>query len=219
MNILSPSILAADFTVLGDEINEVKKAGAKYLHFDVMDGHFVDNISFGPPVLKSVRKATDLTLDVHLMISNPYKYIEAFANAGADIINFHYEAVDNHMDIINKIKSMNKKVGITVKPKTDIEKIYPFLKHLDMVLIMSVEPGFGGQKFNAEMLVKAKTLRKHIDDNNLSVDIEMDGGINLDNVNTVIESGVNVVVAGSAVFEKGKTEHNAKRFMEILNKY
>ena len=216
MNILAPSILSADFARLGEQVKKVEKAGAQYLHFDVMDGHFVPNISFGIPVLECVRNITDLTLDVHLMVEEPEKFIDSFAEAGADIINFHFEAVADPFVLIKKIKNLSKRVAITVKPETDISCIFKYADMLDMVLIMSVEPGFGGQELIAESLNKARKLRDYINENNITLDIEMDGGIYLGNISKVIESGVNVVVSGSAVFGSEDIERKTKEFMGLM---
>ncbi|MDR2939015.1 MAG: ribulose-phosphate 3-epimerase [Clostridiales bacterium] len=213
---LAPSILAADFTQLGYQIKQIEESGAHYLHIDVMDGLFVPNISLGQPVIKSIRKATDMTFDVHLMIDSPDRYIEEFANAGADIINVHVEAVPDIDASIRKIKSCNKRAAITVKPNTDIEVVYPFLGLVDMVLIMSVEPGFGGQKLIPGALKKAEKLAGHITNNNLFTEIEMDGGINMENIKDVLNAGVNVAVVGSAIFGSSDIKKSVRDFYNAI---
>ena len=200
MNILAPSILSADFTILGEQIKETEAAGAQYLHFDVMDGIFVPSISFGLPVLKSIRKASGQVYDVHLMIEEPIRYIEEFAQSGADIITFHIEAASDPREVIDKIHSCGKKAGMAIKPKTSVEAIRPYIEHLDMVLVMTVEPGFGGQKYMDECTEKVREARKMITDAGLSVDVEIDGGVTADNIGVPLEAGANVIVAGSAVF-------------------
>lgn len=215
MNILSPSILSADFCRLGEQIKEVELAGAKYLHIDVMDGIFVPSISYGMPVIKSIRKCSDIFFDVHLMIDRPERYIKEFAESGADLINFHLEATSDVKGIIAKIRDLGKQVGITIKPGTPAESVGPYLELVDMVLVMTVEPGFGGQKLMPECLDKVREIRKMIVERGLDVDIEVDGGINADNVGLALEAGANVIVAGSAVFRNDIAE-NVRNFLRKL---
>lgn len=200
MAIVSPSILSADFANLERDINKIKNAGAQYVHVDVMDGQFVKNITIGAPVVKSIRKCTDLVLDVHLMITQPERYIDDFINAGSDIITFHLESTDKADEIIEKIKSAGIKAGITVKPNTPVEDTYKYLDRVDMVLLMSVEPGFGGQKYIESTNEKIIALKKEIIKTGRDIDIEIDGGITEENVSEVVKKGVNVIVAGSAIF-------------------
>jgi ribulose-phosphate 3-epimerase len=214
MFILSPSILAADFTILGQQLQELEKAGVSYLHIDVMDGIFVPSISFGMPVIKSIRDATENTLDVHLMIMDPERYIPEFKECGADIITFHLEASDTPGNLINMIHAMGIKVGITVRPETPIELLYPYLSDVDMALVMSVSPGFGGQEFIPESLERIRKLRTYIDHMGLKTDIQVDGGIYHDNVRAVVDAGANVIVAGSAIFG-GDIHKNVKQFLEV----
>ena len=212
---LAPSILAADFTRLGKQINDVERAGAEYLHVDIMDGHFVPNLSLGPSVVASIRRVTDLTIDVHLMIENPDRFIHDFAQAGADIINIHAEACEPG-PIIKAIKAAGKKAGLTIKPGTPIEAVLPFIHELDLILVMSVEPGFGGQKLIPDCLFKAHKLADYIENHDLNTELEMDGGIYLSNVRDVIQSGVNAVVAGSAIFGAPEPGGAVCAFMDIF---
>lgn len=197
---ISPSLLAADFSKLSEEIAAVEQAGATMLHLDVMDGLFVNNISFGIPVIQSIRKVTDIVFDVHLMIQAPERFIPQFASAGADLITFHYEACEDAAAALREIRSLGKRAALSVKPKTPIEAVYPYLELCDMVLIMTVEPGFGGQSFMYDMLDKVKALRKKIEDEGLEVDIQVDGGVNAETARLCREAGANILVAGSAVF-------------------
>ena len=197
---ISPSILSADFSKLGSEISELEKAGADLIHIDVMDGHFVPNITLGPDIIKDLRKHTSLPLDVHLMISPVHKYIKNFAEAGADIITIHPEATDNLIQTVNEIKKFGKKAGISLNPETTIEKLLPVINLIDLVLIMSVNPGFGGQKFIKETLEKVKLLRKEIDQKKLPIEIEIDGGINFENSKLAIQAGVDIIVSGKTIF-------------------
>ncbi len=198
---ISPSVLASDFSRLGEESVLMKNSGADWLHLDVMDGHFVPNISFGAPVIKSIRGLTDLVFDVHLMISDPFKYAEDFASAGADIITFHYESNSDVSDTLDKIHSLGCKAGLSIKPGTPVESVFPFLDKTDMVLVMTVEPGFGGQSFMFDMMDKVKILKSEIAGRFLDVDIQVDGGINEETVRIAARAGANVFVAGSAVFK------------------
>jgi ribulose-phosphate 3-epimerase len=198
---ISPSILSADFSQLGTEIKRLQDGGADMIHVDVMDGHFVPNLTIGPPVIKALRKHCSLIFDVHLMISPVHKYIEDYADAGADIITIHPEATKNLQDSILKIKSLNKKVGISLNPESKIDLIKNLLDQIDLVLIMSVNPGFGGQKFMPEVLDKIKKLKKIQTEKNINFDIEIDGGINFDNCQAAIEAGANILVSGTTVFK------------------
>ncbi len=198
---IAPSILSADFSQLGNEIKRLEKAGADMIHVDVMDGHFVPNLTMGPPVIKTLRKYTNLPFDVHLMISPVHKYIKDYAEAGANIITIHPEATENLEMSIKHIKDLGKKVGVSLNPNTQIDVIKNFLSNINLVLIMSVHPGFGGQKFMPEVLDKIKKLKKIKDQKNLKFDIEVDGGINFDNNKLVIDAGANILVSGTTVFE------------------
>ena len=198
---ISPSILSADFSQLGNEIKRLEEGGADMIHVDVMDGHFVPNLTIGPPVIKALRKQCSIKFDVHLMISPVHKYIEAYSDAGADIITIHPEATDNLEESILKIKSLNKKVGVSLNPESKIDLIVDYLEKIDLVLIMSVNPGFGGQKFMPEVLDKIRELKKIQSKNNLNFDIEIDGGINFDNCQSAIEAGANILVSGTTVFK------------------
>ncbi len=211
---ISPSILSADFSQLGNEIKKLEQGGADLIHVDVMDGHFVPNLTIGPPVIKNLRKYTKLPFDVHLMISPVHKYIEDYAEAGADIITIHPEATDNLKESINLIKKLGKKVGISLNPKTEIKTLIDEIQNIDLVLVMSVNPGFGGQKFMPEVLDKIKELKKIKDKNQYQFDIEVDGGINFSNSKMVLEAGANILVSGTTIFKEN--DGNIKTNIEKL---
>ena len=211
---ISPSILSADFSKLGNEIQNLEKAEADLIHIDVMDGHFVPNITIGPGVIKKLRKYTSLPFDVHLMISPVHNFIKNFADAGADIITIHPEATSDLVSSIKKIKSYNKKAGVSLNPETSLDKVMPVLNLIDLVLVMSVNPGFGGQKFIKEVLEKIKILRKEIDSKKLKTQIEIDGGINFENAKTAIVAGVDILVSGTTIFEENGG--NLKKNIQLL---
>lgn len=215
MNILSPSILAADFWKLGEQIKEAQEAGAQYLHIDVMDGVFVPSISFGMPVISSLRKMTDIFFDVHIMITEPERYAAEFVECGANMVTFHLEATDKVEETIRIIRDAGAKVGISIKPGTPVEAVEPYLDKVDMVLVMTVEPGFGGQKYIEYCTEKIRGIRRMITEKGLNVDVQVDGGITADNVHVVLEAGANVIVAGSAVFKNSITE-NVKNFLKVM---
>jgi len=211
---ISPSILSADFSQLAKEIKKLEEGGADMIHVDVMDGHFVPNLTIGPPVIKSLKKHSSLPFDVHLMISPVHKYIDDFSEAGADIITIHPEATDDMNNSISKIKGLNKKVGVSLNPETKVEVILEHLDKIDLVLIMSVNPGFGGQKFMPEVLTKVRDLKKLKIEKGLDFDIEIDGGINFENSKQVIEAGANILVSGTTIFKSN--DGDIKKNIELL---
>ena len=211
---ISPSILSADFSKLGSEIKKLEESGADMIHVDVMDGHFVPNLTIGPPVIKSLKKHSSLIFDVHLMISPVHNYIEAYAEAGADIITIHPEATDDLKKSISKIKQLNKRVGVSLNPETKVDIITEYLDLIDLVLVMSVNPGFGGQKFMPEVLPKIKELKKIQKDRKLNFDIEIDGGINFENSKAAIEAGANILVSGTTIFKNNNGD--IKKNIELL---
>ena len=216
--VLSPSILAADFKVLGQEMKKTEENGAAYIHFDVMDGMFVPSISFGMPVLASIHDATEQFMDAHLMVQEPIRYVEAFQKAGADYVTVHLEACEDVKTTLDKIHACGMKAGLAVNPETDVKELVPYLEDVEMILIMSVHPGFGGQKFIPESLDKIREVRAMLKKKNLETDIQVDGGIYVENVREVLDAGANVIVAGSAVF-RGDAGENTAKFMEILKSY
>ncbi len=211
---ISPSILSADFSQLGNEIKRLEEGGADMIHVDVMDGHFVPNLTMGPPIIKALRKYTKLPFDVHLMISPVHKYIQDYAEAGADIITIHPETTENLKESIDHIKRLNKKVGLSLNPESKINVVTNFLNEIDLVLIMSVKPGFGGQKFMPEVLDKVRELKKIKDQQNLDFDIEIDGGINFNNNKLAIDAGANILVSGTTVFKDNNG--NIKKNIDLL---
>lgn len=216
--VLSPSILAADFKILGQEMKKTEENGAAYIHFDVMDGMFVPSISFGMPVLASIHDATEQFMDAHLMVQEPIRYVEAFQKAGADYVTVHLEACEDVKTTLDKIHACGMKAGLAVNPETDVKELVPYLEDVEMILIMSVHPGFGGQKFIPESLDKIREVRAMLNEKNLETDIQVDGGIYVENVREVLDAGANVIVAGSAVF-RGDAGENTAKFMEILKSY
>ena len=216
--VLSPSILAADFKVLGQEMKKTEENGAAYIHFDVMDGMFVPSISFGMPVLASIHDETEQFMDVHLMVQEPIRYVEAFQKAGADYVTVHLEACEDVKTTLDKIHACGMKAGLAVNPETDVKELVPYMEDVEMILIMSVQPGFGGQKFIPESLDKIREVRAMLNEKNLETDIQVDGGIYVENVREVLDAGANVIVAGSAVF-RGDAGENTAKFMEILKSY
>ena len=216
--VLSPSILAADFKVLGQEMKKTEENGAAYIHFDVMDGMFVPSISFGMPVLASIHDATEQFMDAQLMVQEPIRYVEAFQKAGADYVTVHLEACEDVKTTLDKIHACGMKAGLAVNPETDVKELVPYMEDVEMILIMSVQPGFGGQKFIPESLDKIREVRAMLNEKNLETDIQVDGGIYVENVREVLDAGANVIVAGSAVF-RGDAGENTAKFMEILKSY
>ena len=216
MYILAPSLLAADFNILGQQIKETERLGAKYLHIDVMDGVFVPSISFGMPLISSIRENSRQFFDVHLMIVNPMRYIKEFVECGADGITFHLEAVENASEVIRAIHEAGARASVSIKPGTPVEAVYPYLGQVEMVLLMSVEPGFGGQVFMPEAYGRIRKLRDYIDSHGMKTKIEVDGGIGKKNVKEVLQAGADICVAGSAVFKKRSIEENMSYFMKVF---
>lgn len=216
MNILSPSILSADFKKLGSEVQLIDEAGAEYIHIDVMDGMFVQSISYGMPVMKAIREVTDKVFDVHLMIEEPVRYIEDFVKSGANIITVHVEACKDVVATIEKIRACGAKPSITLNPETPVSAIEPYISLVDMVLIMSVHPGFAGQKFIPASLEKVREVKKYMEEKAIDADIEIDGGINMENLASILEAGANVIVAGASIFA-GDVTANVKAFKEVMN--
>lgn len=216
--ILAPSILSADFKNLGQEIKKTEDNGAKFLHFDVMDGLFVPSISFGVPVLKSIRSATDQVIDAHLMIQEPIRYIDTFKDAGADYVTVHLEACEDVEKTLEKIKECGMKAGLSICPETEVKEISPYLEMVDLILIMGVHPGFGGQKLIPETFNRLRQVRQLLNERDLDLDVQVDGGVHLGNVGEILDAGANVIVTGSAVFN-GDVEANTRKFMEILKSY
>ena len=217
MYLLAPSLLAADFTRLGEQIRETEQCGAQFLHIDVMDGIFVPSISFGMPLIESIRPATKQFFDVHLMIVEPERYIQEFVDCGADGITFHLEATKDPRMVIDRIHQAGAKAGISIKPGTPVEEVYPYLADVDLVLVMSVEPGFGGQSFLPKSYERIRKIREYMDEHQLTAHLEVDGGIGKKNVREVMEAGADVFVAGSAIFRKRSIEDNIRMFHEALD--